>query len=285
MGIKTEIGWCDSTGNDTTGCEGCELWNGRDIRICYAGNIHERRLAKSLPHLYAKDFQEVRLAPGRMMEAAGWSDLTGKARSDKPWLNGKPRMIFVGDMGDFCSKAVPDDYIVDEIFGAIRSPKGQRHFLLLLTKQIHRLAALSKKIGGLPGNSMAMTSITYQHFADHRMPSLLNVDCKWRGVSAEPLFGPITLKREWLERIDWMIIGGVSGDSYNQRTMDLAWLEDLAAQCKAANVPVFVKQDSAFRPGMQGRISDTLCSKEIPDIHALSPWSPTLFECECRYGE
>jgi len=251
--------------NGTSGCDGCELWNGDDIRICYAGNIQEDRLAKSLPHLYAENFQEVRLVPGRMMQAAGWSDLTGKIRPDKPWLNGKPRMVFVGDMGDFFSRAVPDDYIIDEIFGAICSPKGQRHFWLLLTKQIHRLASLSKKIGRLPDNAMAMTSITDQSFADHRMPRLLDVDCKWRGVRAEPLFGPITLKREWLEKIDWLIIGGVSGDSFDERPMNLAWLEDLAAQCKAANVPVFVKQDSAPRPGMQGRISDGLCSKEISE--------------------
>jgi protein gp37 len=265
MAINTNISWCDSAVNDTTGCEGCELWNGRDIRICYAGNLHETRLAKSLPHLYAKNFQEVRLAAGRMMKAAKWSDRNGKDRPGKPWLNGKPRMIFVGDMGDFCSKSVPDDFIVGEILGAVSSPQGQRHFWLLLTKQIHRLATLSKRIR-LPGHSMAMTSITDQHFADHRMPWLLEVNCKWRGVSAEPLFGPISLKSEWLGKISWMIIGGVSGKSYNTRPMELAWMEELMAQCKEASIPVFVKQDSAPRPGTQGRISDGLCLKEIPEL-------------------
>ena len=150
MGLKTGIEWCDSTVNPSTGCDGCELWNGRDIRVCYAGNLHEARLAKSLPALYAENFQEVRLAPGRMMEAARWPDLRGKERPDKPWLNGLPRMIFVGDMGDFGSRDVPDDYFIDEIIGAIRSTAGARHFWLLLTKQISRLAKLSVKIGGLP---------------------------------------------------------------------------------------------------------------------------------------
>lgn len=41
MGVKTNIPWCDSTINPTSGCIGCELWNGRDIRHCYAGNWHE----------------------------------------------------------------------------------------------------------------------------------------------------------------------------------------------------------------------------------------------------
>ena len=60
MGSKTGIGWCDSTVNGSTGCDGCELW-GPKVRRCYAGNLHEKRLAKSLPLLYAPNFQEVRL--------------------------------------------------------------------------------------------------------------------------------------------------------------------------------------------------------------------------------
>lgn len=36
-------------------------------------------------------------------------------------------------------------------------------------------------------------------------------------------------------------------------------------QCKAAQVPVFVKQDSGPRSGMQGRIPDELWIKEFPN--------------------
>jgi protein gp37 len=78
MGSKTNIEWCDSTVNPTTGCDGCELWAG-DVRACYAGNLHESRLALTLPQLYAENFTDVRLAPGRMAAAAGWSDLRGKS--------------------------------------------------------------------------------------------------------------------------------------------------------------------------------------------------------------
>src|SRR3712207_7534850 len=42
--------------------------------------------------------------PGRMAEAALWSDLTGTDRPDKPWLNGMPRLIFISDMGDALSE-------------------------------------------------------------------------------------------------------------------------------------------------------------------------------------
>src|SRR5262249_11709162 len=127
-------------------------------------------------------------------KAAAWSDLRGTDRPDKPWLNGLPRMIFVGDMGDFCSKSVPDEYIKSEILGAIESKNGRRHFWLLLTKQIARLARLSETLGGLPDNVMAMTTITDQHTANARIPELLKTRCKWRGVSAEPLWGPIVFE-------------------------------------------------------------------------------------------
>jgi protein gp37 len=257
MGLETNIEWCDSTINPSTGCDGCELWNGRDIRVCYAGNLHEARLAKSLPALYAENFQEVRLATGRMMEAARWPDLRGKERPDKPWLNGLSRMIFVGDMGDFGSRGVPDDYIVDEIVGAIRSPAGARHFWLLLTKQIRRLAKLSVKIGGLPNNCMALTTATSQRTAEARIAALLEVECRWRGISVEPLWEPLDLTERGrglycescLDRsvhwcvdpvVDWVIVGGESGPA--ARPTSPAWIRDIVAQCADAHVPCFVKQ-------------------------------------------
>jgi protein gp37 len=256
MGQRTNIEWCDSTVNPTTGCDGCELW-GPSIRTCYAGNLHETRLAKSQPSLYAANFQEVRLAPGRMMQAARWPDLNGKERPEKPWLNGLPRLIFVGDMGDFLSRAVPDEYLINEVFGAIRTWEGQRHFWLLLTKQIHRLAKISVRIGGLPDNCMAMTTITTQHTAEARITGLLEVECRWRGISVEPLLEPIDLTERgrglycescltrsthWCADpvYHWVIVGGESGAYARPTSAD--WIREIVEQCADANVPRFVKQ-------------------------------------------
>lgn len=44
MGQKTNIEWCDSTINGTSGCDGCELWNNQ-TRTCYAGNLQTHRLS------------------------------------------------------------------------------------------------------------------------------------------------------------------------------------------------------------------------------------------------
>jgi protein gp37 len=290
MGLHSDISWTDSTVSPTTGCEGCELWSPRR-RSCYAGQFHEKRLAKAMPQLYDADFQNVRLVPGRMMKAAAWPDLTGKPRPERPWMDGLPRFIFVGHMADFASKQVPTSYIVEEIIGAIKSQAGSRHFWLLLTKQIERLAKISLQIGGLPDNCMAMTTITDQRTANKRLPWLLLVECRYRGISAEPLLGGIDLstviteqnetrrlgldlirgedfvenftrhgswgaRRVWrnafLRRLDWLITGGESGEDY--RAMDLDHARSLHDQCRAAGAPVFYKQDSGPRAGMNDRL-------------------------------
>jgi protein gp37 len=48
--------------------------------------------------------------------------------------------------------------------------------------------------------------------------------------------------------------------------MDLAWLADTVEQCRAAGVPLFVKQDSGRRPGEQGRIPNELWIREYPKM-------------------
>lgn len=80
-------------------------------------------------------------------------------------------------------------------------------------------------------------------------------------VSAEPLLEPVDF-RSWLptadhrargefarltglvdlgtRAIDWLIVGGESGPK--ARPCDLAWVRQVIKQCRAAQVPVFVKQ-------------------------------------------
>ena len=103
MSVKTKIQWCDGTVNPTMGCDGCEIWSSQ-IKTCYAGILHTR--FGGVTPGYSPSFDEVTLFPGRMAEAAGWSDLSGKTRKDKPWLNGMPRLTFVSDMSDALSKIV-----------------------------------------------------------------------------------------------------------------------------------------------------------------------------------
>lgn len=265
MAKMTEIQWCDSTVNSTTGCDGCELWARVVGGPCYAGNYHQGRMAKALPDLYAADFTEVRLAPGRMAKAAGWSDLTGTDRPGKPWLNGLPRIIFVGDMGDLFSKAVPFEYIRDEVLAAAASAKGRRHIWMWLTKQPKRLVQFYRWLSDLgyawPGNIWTGTSITSKATVG-RIRDLLPMP-GIRFISAEPLveeigcpdalfayqdigstphykrLGPI----EGCEPIDLVIVGGESDQApHKARPFDVQWARTLIKVTRDTPIKVFVKQ-------------------------------------------
>lgn len=64
----------------------------------------------------------------------------------------------------------------------------------------------------------------------------------------------------------WCVVGGESGA--NHRPMKKDWLIHLMAFCKDVELPIFVKQDSGPRPGLQGRIADSLWVKQFPDLRS-----------------
>lgn len=104
------------------------------------------------------------------------------------------------------------------------------------------------------------TSVENQHWADVRIPELLATPAAVRFLSCEPLLGPLSLTnlecfRDHFEGegwdlkpvrpghmagLDWVIVGGESG--LKARPFDLAWARSIVSQCRAAGVPVFVKQ-------------------------------------------
>ena len=133
-------------------------------------------------------------------------------------------------------------------------------------------------------------SVEDQRTADERIPLLLQTPAAVRFVSYEPALGPLWFRMhpgrtcrcqvpcngcaglgdDWhiaLEegkQLDWLIVGGESGPG--ARPCDVAWIRSAVEQCRVAGVPVFVKQDSGPRSGMQGRIPSELWIKEWPDV-------------------
>lgn len=99
-------------------------------------------------------------------------------------------------------------------------------------------------------------SVEDQKRADERIPVLLEIPAAVRYLSLEPLLGPVDvapyLEGAWCADadpdspgrecpgIDWCIVGGESGRA--ARPCDVAWIRSIRDQCKAADVPVFVKQ-------------------------------------------
>jgi protein gp37 len=241
MSQKTKIQWCDSTVNPTMGCDGCEIW-GPQRKTCYAGTLHVR-FGGSTPG-YAPTFEDVTLYPGRMAEAAAWPDLCGKPRSDKPWLDGLPRSIFISDMSDALSAVVPFEFLRDEVMAQVSSERGRRHRWLWLTKRPDRMAKfggwLQKQDIAWPPNLWAGTSVTSQATAT-RIDHLLRVGDAYtmRFLSVEPQVEPVDLT-PWLSRIDWILQGGESGRG--ARPFDLSWADAMIAACRANGVALFIKQ-------------------------------------------
>ncbi|HWB13322.1 MAG TPA: DUF5131 family protein [Pirellulales bacterium] len=134
-------------------------------------------------------------------------------------------------------------------------------------------------------------SIANQEDADRNIPRLLECRhlARFLFVSYEPAIGPVDFS-PWLPSsdgfvpspegpvhvedggrgLDWVIVGGESGQ--HRRPCEVAWIASVVEQCRNAwvgpwpgGVPCFVKQDSALRPGQQGRIPDELWAvKEFP---------------------
>jgi len=238
MAQKTAIQWCDSTENPTMGCAGCELWSG-ERQTCYAGVLHRRFGGTSSG--YAPEFEQVTLFPGRMRRASQWSNLTGRKRQDKPWLDGMPRLIFVSDMSDALSESVEFEFLKKEVIDNVTSEAGQRHCWLWLTKRPQRMATLSRRLkSDWPTNLWVATSITTQK-STSRIKHLLNVGNHEtiRFLSVEPQWEPISLE-EWLPEVDWVIQGGESG--VDAHPFHVEWAESLISQCQDAGVPYFLKQ-------------------------------------------
>jgi protein gp37 len=110
----------------------------------------------------------------------------------------------------------------------------------------------------LPNVWLGVT-VERQKEADERIPLLLQTPAAVRFLSCEPLLEKIDWKKAWIRSavkgtplfkiteksslsspIDWVIVGGESGA--NARPFDLQWARDIVAQCKAADVPGFMKQ-------------------------------------------
>ena len=112
-------------------------------------------------------------------------------------------------------------------------------------------------------NDCLIVSVENQARADERIPVLVAVPAKKRGLSIEPLLGPVTLSPEWLERLAWVICGGESGDDSRPTHPD--WIRALRDQCAAAGILFFFKQWGNWCPDA------SLCKPDYSNVVAFLP--------------
>lgn len=141
-------------------------------------------------------------------------------------------------------------------------------------------------------------SVEDQASADVRIPLLLQTPAATRFLSVEPLLGPVTFRRRTLgigadcdacqvrgvsvdedgccqscgtdalwHGLDWVIVGGESG--HGARPCALEWIGGIVKQCRAAAVPVFVKQLGAYVVSTERAAEDR---DELLEIDVTRKW-------------
>jgi protein gp37 len=213
---------------------------------CYAAILHLNRASniaspdRGLNSGYAPTFEQFTMFEGRMLEASKWSDLVGTTDPNRPWLDCLPRLIFLSDMGDaLCSKTLFP--FLQQEMAHITSEYGHRHLWLWLTKRPQNMRAFADRIGGFPPNICAMSTVTSTKTL-HRVDKLRQVNAACRGLSIEPLWERIPPELLNLDGIDWVIVGGESGNANLTAPFHLEWAEELMAHCRRNGVAFFMKQ-------------------------------------------
>lgn len=247
MSAKSKIEWTDTTWNPVTGCtkvsQGC--------KHCYAERDWARLSApRTPPNIYTgRAFADVQCHPERLDQPLKWT---------------RPRRIFVNSMSDLFHEDVPFAF-VDDVMSRIAF--ARQHVYQILTKRADRMLAyfISRHFfncaaGEWPWEHVWIgVSVEDQDAAEERIPLLLQTPAAVRWISAEPLLSSVDLSKwlsgipyragGWLgdddQKIGWVVVGGESGPK--ARPMHADWARSIRSQCKAAGVPVFVKQLSGQR--------------------------------------
>lgn len=241
--MKTKIEWTEATWNPSTGCNkitaGC--------KFCYAEVMAKRLQAMGTPG-YENGF-EFTLMPERL-------ELPKKIK--------KPTKFFVNSMSDLFHEKMPFHFL-DKIFNTIR--ETPQHQYQILTKRENILKQYFEN-RTIPDNVWLGVTVEDAK-TKYRIDILRNIPAKIKFLSIEPLIGSVG--KLDLTNIDWVIVGGESGNK--ARPMNPEWAEKIQTQSQEQGVAFFFKQWGTW--GEDGikrnkKINGSLLSgkewKEMPEI-------------------
>lgn len=240
MATKSNIQWTDATWNIARGCDKVD----QDCKFCY---------------MYRDSMNGTRFNPNNVVRTKTVFNLPLKLK--------EPSKIFTCSLTDFFHEGC--DSFRNEAWDIIR--KCPQHTFQILTKRPERIIEhLPEYWNEIKDRVWLGTSIGSQNGIDRALELVkLRQIAKVLFLSLEPLHGEINfrwsydppdeLKRksekfegrlevsehELLMNIDWVIIGGESGNEtgkYRYRPCQLEWIEQIVEHCKEAGSAVFVKQ-------------------------------------------
>lgn len=210
---KTKIEWTDRVINPTTGCtkvsEGCQN--------CYA-----EKMAKRLQHITPKYKNGFKLTMHSI-----------EPIMSKVLRRRVPTTYFVNSMSDLFHKDIPITYIRN-LFGYFH--KAPQHRFLILTKRAERMKEVAPQLKFTPNIWLGVTVELAKYY--NRIDCLRETPAHIKFLSLEPLLGP--LPDLPLKGIDWVIVGGESGQNY--REVQIEWIRMIRNQCVRDRMPFFFKQ-------------------------------------------
>lgn len=286
MAETSAISWTKSTFNPWIGCTkvgpGCDN--------CYAEKL-DATGRFGTPH-WGHGVARRRTSDGNWAEVRKWNrkaPATTFARRAGFWP------VFSASLADIFDNEVPDAWRAD--FWALVKECSNLTFLIV-TKRIGNAAKMLPADWGTGyPNVWLIATVVNQDEADRDIPKLLGVPAVLRGLSVEPMLGPIDLNRALPSvhcrtcdadygalsahgvdhpiGLHWIIVGGESLPGGRARPMLADWALGLLAQCRAAGTAYFFKQlghHLARELGVSDKGKDPaewpmeLCVQQFPEV-------------------
>lgn len=209
----SRIEWTDSTWNPVTGCT---------------------KVSAGCLHCYAETMTRRLTAMGTEKYANGFKVTVHEEALPEPLKWRKPRNVFVCSMSDLFHKDVPFEF-VDKVMDVIRSTPQHRY--QILTKRAERMAEYFQT-RSVPTNVWLGVTVDVAQ-CKSRIDSLRQIPgAPIRFLSCEPLLEDLGSLN--LDGIDWVIVGGESGNQ--ARPMKKEWAIAIKEQCDVARKSFFFKQ-------------------------------------------
>jgi len=273
MGENSNIQWTHHTFNPWIGCTkvspGCAN--------CYAETLRKRFGRDE----WGPGKPRTRTSAANWAQPIRWDKAAAKAgerhrvfcASLADWLDLDVSRVWLADLLRLIADTPNLDWLLlskrpenwhDRILSAPLEPLGRDFFADSMVRQW---------LDGIPPRNVWIgTTVEDQRRADERIPQLLSIPAQVWFVSNEPGLELVTLPPEFLAlgQRAWCITGGESGR--RARPFDISWARSVVAQCKSADVPVFVKQLGAmpivdFGMGIVGGFGRV----ELRDSHGGDP--------------
>lgn len=232
MAKDSGISWCDHTLNFWVGCT--EV--GPACDDCYA---RKWAIRAGRPMLW----QGERAKTKTWGDAAKWNRLHNEFFA----AHGRRQQVFSNSLSDFFDNEVPEEWRVGA-WEVIRA--NQNLDWLLVTKRVSNIEKMlpvdwALPIGDRPyRHAVFIITVVTQKEADRDIPRLIALKRAYPwlkiGLSMEPLLEYVILRREWLEALDFVIVGGESGGA--ARPMNVIWAQSLRDQCRDFGVTFHFKQ-------------------------------------------